>query len=149
MARIGRLLDADDKENLRLVAWKEARGEQHAVLAMTAVMKMCLHRVGHPGFAKTLHDVIYGKNQFSSMSVPSDPEYNLKPLDTDPSWQATAPLVEMIETCVDPIPGALFYDNPKTAEKGGWFERNIAGLDGKGLPGHSLIAIIDHHSFYA
>jgi hypothetical protein len=63
-----------------LVSESNARAEsfrgsdRHA--AMNAVAHVIFNRVGAAGFAKTLHEVIYGKNQFSSMSVCTDPEYN-------------------------------------------------------------------------
>lgn len=38
---------------------------------------MIFNRIGAPGFAGTLLEVIYGKNQFSSMSISTDPEYKL------------------------------------------------------------------------
>jgi spore germination cell wall hydrolase CwlJ-like protein len=44
---------------------------------MNAVAHVIFNRIGAPGFAATLHEVIYGKNQFSSMSISTDPEYNL------------------------------------------------------------------------
>jgi spore germination cell wall hydrolase CwlJ-like protein len=43
---------------------------------MNAVAHVIFNRIGAPGFAGTLHEVIYGKNQFSSMSISTDPEYN-------------------------------------------------------------------------
>jgi hypothetical protein len=44
---------------------------------MNAVAHVIFNRIGAPGFAGTLHEVIYGKNQFSSMSISTDPEYKL------------------------------------------------------------------------
>ena len=46
-------------------------------MAMNSVVHMIFTRGGAAGLAKTLHEVIYGKNQFSSMSMCTDPEYNL------------------------------------------------------------------------
>lgn len=43
---------------------------------MNAVAHVIFNRIGAPGFAGTLHEVIYGKNQFSSVSISTDPEYN-------------------------------------------------------------------------
>jgi|SRR6516164_1427240 hypothetical protein len=42
---------------------------------MNAVGHVIFNRIGAPSFAGTLHQVIYGKNQFSSMSISTDPEY--------------------------------------------------------------------------
>lgn len=144
------MLDANDKQSLRLVAWKEARAD--GLAACNYVMHVCLNRVGKPGFASNLHDVIYGKNQFSSMSVLSDPEFNLDPeksLGADlESWRDLQSVVDNIETDDDGTHGALFYQNPKTADSG-WFERNIGGPDGQGLPNHPLLLTYKHHAFYA
>jgi hypothetical protein len=67
--------DSDDLNNAILCVWKEARGDGY--VAMNAVARVIFNRVSAPGFASTLHEVIYGKNQFSSMSISTDPEYNL------------------------------------------------------------------------
>lgn len=67
--------DQDDLNKAISCVWKEARGDGHA--AMNAVAHVIFNRGGATGFAKTLHEVIYGKNQFSSMSICADREYNL------------------------------------------------------------------------
>jgi hypothetical protein len=53
-----------------------------------------------------------------------------------------------IEGDDDATKGALYYQNPKTADKD-WFARNVGGPDGKGLPNHPLLLTYMHHSFYA
>jgi N-acetylmuramoyl-L-alanine amidase len=63
--------DQDDLQNAILCVWKEARGDGYE--AMDAVAHVIFNRVGAPGFPNSLHDVIYGKNQFSSMSISTDP----------------------------------------------------------------------------
>jgi spore germination cell wall hydrolase CwlJ-like protein len=140
------LSDPNDKYSLRLVAWKEARGDGAA--ACNLVMHVCLNRVGKPGFGRTLHDVIYGKNQFTSMSVPTDAEFNLVPPADDPVWVVTEYLVNNIEGDDDGTQGALYYQNPKTATSG-WFARNIGGPDGKGINGHAVLLVYQHHTFYS
>ena len=67
--------DQDDLNNAILCVWKEARGDGYA--AMNAVTHVIFNRIGASGFPRTLHEVIYGKNQFSSISISTDPEYNL------------------------------------------------------------------------
>lgn len=140
-------LDDADRYSLRLVGWKEARGD--GIGAVFAVMQVVLNRVGQTGFAATLHDVIFGKNQFTSMSVPTDPEFNLAPPAADPVWVATAYVADNISGADDPTGGALYYQNPRTAQAGGWFERHISGpAPWNGLPGHPLLVTIGHHYFY-
>jgi len=77
--------DQDDLNNAILCLWKEARGDGYT--AMNAVAHVIFNRVGAPGFPSNRRDVIYGKNQFSSMSISTDPEYNLAaPGVTDPQY---------------------------------------------------------------
>jgi N-acetylmuramoyl-L-alanine amidase len=116
--------DQNDAHSLALVAWKEARGEGDA--GMEAVMNVIANRVGHPGFAHTLHDVIYGKNQFTSMSVPSDGEFNLQPADGDPQFAYCQDLAQGFNgaTPDDPTQGAHYYADIKYTTSG-WFFRNI------------------------
>jgi N-acetylmuramoyl-L-alanine amidase len=134
--------DDNDKHSLALCAWKEARGQ--GLIGMRAVMCVIKNRVGKPGFAHTLHDVIYGKNQFTSMSVASDPEFNLEP--SGPVWPGAQLLASQVldESLPDNTNGAHYYANLDTMDKGGWFERNILGQPGT----HPLTATIGAHSFY-
>lgn len=140
-----KVYDQDDINNLALVGWKEARGE--GLLGVRAVMHVILNRVGAVGFAHTLHDVIYGKNQFTSMSVASDPEYNLTPKYTDAIFVASIKIAENIlsDTApdVDITNGAHYYANLKTATSG-WFYNNIV-LD---TVNHPQTAVIGHHTFF-
>jgi spore germination cell wall hydrolase CwlJ-like protein len=132
---------------MALCIWKEARGEgQNGMRAVAHVIK---NRVGTPGFAHTLHDVIYGKNQFTSMSIPSDPEFNLIPPPGDVQFAYCTTLCPQILNGSDEdlTFGAHYYENAATATSG-WFTRNIAGPDGNGVEGHSLTACIGKQTFY-
>lgn len=133
--------DQNDVHLLALVAWKEARG--NGISGCYYVMHVVCNRVGKPGFAATLHDVIMGRNQFTSMSVPSDPEYFLQPPAQDPVWMAClvdAPNV--LSGDDDPTKGALYYANEKNIQPGGWYQRNI--ID-SGL--HPVTTVYGKHVF--
>jgi N-acetylmuramoyl-L-alanine amidase len=138
-------LDQDDVSNLALCAWKEARGDGDE--AMQAVMHVIFNRVGAVGFPRTIHDVIYQKNAFTSMSVSSDPEYNLKPLDGDPQYAYCIEIANAIQSDPDVTNGAHYYENEATATSG-WFGRVIAGPDGQGTTEHPLVASIGHQVFF-
>jgi spore germination cell wall hydrolase CwlJ-like protein len=139
----------DDKDihSMALCVWKEARGE--GLAGMQAVAHVIKNRVGTPGFAHTLHDVIYGKNQFTSMSVPSDPEFNLVPPAGDAQFAYCSALCPGVLTGddADVTENAHYYENPTTAHSG-WFMRVIAGPDGFGTEAHSLTAHIGKQNFY-
>jgi spore germination cell wall hydrolase CwlJ-like protein len=141
-------LDQDDLDNFILCVWKEARGDGE--MAMTAVAHVIFNRVGAPGFASTLHDVIYGKNQFSSMSISTDPEYNLSaPTVAGPEYTSYVAATNIINAVVagtdgDPTNGALYYANLKESTSG-WFFRNIVNDP----LNHPLRANIGHQVFYA
>lgn len=142
--------DEDDIYNLRLVAWKEARGE--GAEGCRAVMHSVCNRVISPGFPRDLHSVIYQKNAYSSMSRPSDPQYNLQPPENDALWSLLDPLARQILAGSDPDltahpithAGAKFYANLATMEKDGWFERNI--VERPDL--HPMTVKILHHTFF-
>jgi spore germination cell wall hydrolase CwlJ-like protein len=135
-------MDANDVHSLALCAWKEARGEH--VDGCRAVMHVIRNRVGAPGFAHTLHDVIYGKNQFTSMSVPSDPEFNLEPSSGDGVFAECLAIAEGIEGDPDLTNGARYYANVKNVTSG-WFFRAIIGDPAA----HPIVAQVGHHTFYA
>lgn len=116
--------DQTDVDNSALCAWKEARGEGQA--GMRAVLHVIFNRAGAEGFPKTIHDVIYQKNAFTSMSVSTDPEFNLEPAAADPQMSfcmLTAPQV-LSGVDVDLTGGAHFYLAPAEATSG-WFFRNV------------------------
>jgi spore germination cell wall hydrolase CwlJ-like protein len=119
---------------------------------MHAVLHVLKNRVGFPGFAKTLHDVIYGKNQFTSMSVPTDPEFDLNPHDTTLTskedfilYTAALDLADVVLNTddADPTGGAHYYENPVTATSG-WFARVIVA----DTVNHPMTIKILHHTFY-
>lgn len=141
--------DEADIHSMALCVWKEARGE--GSFGMRAVAHVIKNRIGYPGFAHTLHDVIYGKNQFTSMSVPSDPEFNLIPPPGDHYFAyalSICPLV-VTESASEPdiTNGAHYYENAETATSG-WFGRVIAGPDGLGTSGHKFLEQIGKQKFY-
>jgi spore germination cell wall hydrolase CwlJ-like protein len=140
--------DQDDLNNAILCVWKEARGDGES--AMEAVAHVIFNRVGAPGFASTLHNVIYGKNQFSSMSISTDPEYNLTaPSAGDDEYGPYLLATNIVNRIAaggesDPTNGALFYANLRESTSG-WFFRNIVNDPVK----HPLRATIGHQVFYA
>lgn len=140
--------DPDDLRNAALCAWKEARGEGQ--MGMRAVLHVLKNRVGEIGFPHTLHDVIFQKNAFTSMSVSSDPEFNLEPAEgVDPQFTFCTLAAPAVLDGQDPDPtgGAHYYENPRTATSG-WFGRVIGGPDGTGTLGHPRTAIIGSQWFY-
>jgi len=143
--------DQDDIHSAALCAWKEARGE--GVDGMRAVLWVLKNRVGVPGFASKLHDVIYGKNQFTSMSVPSDPEFNLEPEDNDSMFAVAMQVATSLfdrETDdapeIDPTRKAHYYANLHLVATDGWFYKDIV-LDP--YKQHPVTAQIGHHTFFA
>jgi spore germination cell wall hydrolase CwlJ-like protein len=135
--------DQNDLHSVALCVWKEARGEGND--GMRAVMHVIVNRVGHPGFAHDLHRVVYGKNQFTSMSVPSDPEFNLQPKDGDIQFAYCQGLIEPVLNGSDSdlTNGAHYYANLKYSTSG-WFFNHIV----KDTVNHPLTVTIGHQNFY-
>lgn len=141
------IFDDDDVKDLALMGWKEARGE--GLEGVRAVMHVANNRVGSSGFPHTLYGVIYGKNQFSSMSIQTDPQYHLSPPFGDGLWSACCRLSQAIlaKQDADITLGARYYANIATATSG-WFFTHISGPDGLGVGEHKLIVKIGKHNFY-
>lgn len=131
-----------DLEALALTAWKEARGEGEA--GMRAVMHVIMNRVGKPGFGKTIQEVIFGKNQFTSMSVPSDPEFDLEPQNGDPQYEFCEQLAQNIGSDPDNTNGALWYANVPHITSG-WFLENIIDRPAQ----HPVLAEVGRQTFFA
>lgn len=138
--------DPLDCTNVALCVWKEARGEGQ--LGMKAVLDVIYNRARDWG--KSLHDVVYAKNQFTSMSVPSDPEFNLEPPSGDEQYAFALDITtQMLEMGMGDIThGAHYYANLKEATSG-WFSENISGSDGNGTINHKLTTQIGKQRFYA
>lgn len=99
-----------DYSDTALCLWKEARGEGAA--GMTAVA--CVIRNRTVKHDTTFSHEVYRAWQFTSMSVPSDPEYHLQPSPTDPSFALAQTIARQVidgET-VDVTEGATLYWNP-------------------------------------
>ena len=137
------MYDQDDLSSAALCSYKEARGDGST--GMHAVLHVLKNRVGFPGFAKTLHDCIYGKNQFTSMSVPNDPEFNLDPGPVNAGYIDALRLADVVLNTddADPTGGAHYYENPATATSG-WFARVIVA----DTANHPMTVKILHHTFY-
>lgn len=137
------MYDQDDLHSAALCAYKEARGDGST--GMHAVLHCIKNRVGFVGFAKNIHDVIYGKNQFTSMSVPSDPQFNLEPPANGLGWLEAQRLANVVLNTddADPTGGARYYRNEKTATSG-WFQRVIADDSFN----HPMTVKILNHTFY-
>jgi len=138
------IYDDNDIQSAALCAWKEARGE--GADGCAAVLHVLKNRVGSPGFAHDLHSVIYGKNQFTSMSVPSDPEFNLQPSPNDLIFASCVTAAREIfgGDCPDPTRGAHYYANLKNVTSG-WFFRNIVDNPAQ----HPVTAKIGRHTFFS
>lgn len=138
-------LDYDDNDlhSAALCAWKEARGE--GPQGMRAVLHVLKNRCGHPGFAGTLHEVIYGKNQFTSMSVPSDPEFNLEPPRDADSWLTAQQFADQVfkNDDQDNTFGAHYYANMHNVTSGWFFEHIV-----KQSHDHPILAQIGKHTFF-
>jgi N-acetylmuramoyl-L-alanine amidase len=139
--------DNNDVYSMALCVWKESRGE--GTIGMQAVAHVIKNRIGAVGFPKTLHDVIFQKNAFTSMSVASDPEFNLIPPPGDTQFAYCATLCPQVLNGADPDPtdGAHYYENAATATSG-WFGRVIAGPDGNGTEEHPFLEQVGHQRFY-
>jgi spore germination cell wall hydrolase CwlJ-like protein len=134
-----------DVSTVGLCVWKEARGEGQ--LGMKAVLDVIVNRA--KGWGKTLHDVVYQKNQFTSMSVPSDPEFNLEPAAGDEQYQFCLDTTrQTLETGMGDITfGSLYYANLKNVTSG-WFVDNISGPDCHGTASHPFKTKIGSQSFF-
>src|SRR5579864_1701829 len=140
--------DESDIRSAALCAWKEARGE--GADGMRAVLHVLRNRVGFTGFAYSLHDVIYGKNQFTSMSVPSDPEFPPQPDEDDQVFTEALTMAQTIfhgaepDELPDPTSGAHYYANLHNVSRDGWFYKNVV-LDSRS---HAVTAQIGRHTFF-
>ena len=135
--------DQNDIQSVALCAAKEARSD--GLDACIAVMWVICNRAWT--WRQPIHDVVYGKNQFTSMSVPGDPEFNWKPeapADAAIYNGCLAAASEILNRAsLDTTNGSHYYCNPKTATSG-WFARNIAGDP----VNHPVKAIIGQQTFY-
>lgn len=134
--------DSQDAEAMALCAWKEARGAGED--AMRGVMHVIKNRA--MAWNESVHAAVYAKNQFTSMSVPSDPQFNLSPCVGDSEYSfCLATVFDVLSgEDVDPTNGALYYANlPEVTS--GWFVDNILNQPIQ----HPQLAVIRELTFFA
>lgn len=118
--------DDNDIQVMSLCVWKEARGEGQ--LGMEAVANVINNRAKswYKLSDNPIHTAVYAKNQFTSMSISSDPQYNLEPRPEDVEFILATQICKNIlgGLSTDLTDGACYYYNPKTATSK-WFVDNI------------------------
>jgi hypothetical protein len=132
-----------DRDALALCLWREARGEKEQ--GMLAVGCVIMNRVKDQKIS--LQKAIFGKNQFTSMSVPTDPEYNLMPPKGDKLYAVAFDIADDLISgdYEDITKHALFYANLKYIDAGGWFERNIVNKPHM----HPETVTLGNHTFFS
>lgn len=140
--------DQNDHDSMALCVWKEARGEGNEGMEAVAYVILSRAKAWYSHTAEAVHAAVYAKNQFTSMSVPSDPEFSLMPHPNDPQYAYCDTLCTSLlsnaddSAANDPTHGALYYaDLPDCTS--GWFFNNIVNS-----PAHPLLATIGHQNFY-
>lgn len=131
------------KAVLALVIWREARGEGED--GMRAVAHVIRNRVEATNKPDTWEDVIEGKNQFSSLTVPGDSQLVLWPKQPDPRFEQAMDIAARVyeDHDFDLTNGAHYYANLETATSG-WFQHNIV----ENPQEHPQVAKIGHHTFF-
>lgn len=112
-----------EKVLLALTAYREARGDgENACLAVMSVIMNRKRANDH----KSVQEIICGQNQFSSISVHSDPETVVYPHPNEPIFLFCLNRADGIYngTDNDLTHGAQYYYNPSTATSP-WFEEHI------------------------
>lgn len=123
---------------LALVTWREARGE--GLTGMRAVIHVIRNRV--LAWKQDWDTVITNRNQFSSMTVKGDSQLVLWPDDDSEMFKNILTLADRVFDGNDPDPifGALYYWNPRTADSP-WFVKNVSTVMPK-------VAVIGNHEFF-
>ncbi|OEF98968.1 hypothetical protein BHF71_10505 [Vulcanibacillus modesticaldus] len=93
----------DELEWLAKIIYAEARDEPYE--GLVAVGAVVINRVKNPWFPNTIYDVIFQQSQFTPAKTGLI--YNIKP--DEASYRAA----EEALLGVDPVDGALFFNNPK------------------------------------
>ena len=128
---------------MALTLWREARGDGED--GMRAVGHVIANR-RNASFHRDWVAVITARNQFTSMSVHSDPETVLWPVTGDAVFAIAMRLAADIIEGTDPdnTLGAQYYANLATMDRYGWFKQNI--LDEPEV--HPQTAVIGKQTFF-
>jgi hypothetical protein len=139
------MYDRSDITSLALVGWREDRGD--GIEGCQAVMNVVCNRIGYPGFARNLHDVVYGKNEFTSMSDPNNPEFRLYPDAADLLWVCCLRFACQLlssKGAIDPSRGAHYYADLTYITPDGWFQKFVLDMPAK----HPHTVTIGRQSYY-
>jgi N-acetylmuramoyl-L-alanine amidase len=101
-----------DQDITALCIWKEARGE--GPVGMQAVANVIANRVKRTG--KTFTQIVLAPWQFTSMSVPNDPEFSIHPKPGDLVYAQASTLAQeaIAGTLRDVTQGATLYYAPRS-----------------------------------
>lgn len=133
---------------MALCVWKESRGEGQEGMEAVAYVILNRAKAWYSHTNERVHAAVYAKNQFTSMSVPSDPEFSLTPHPSDPQYAfcdtlCTSLLANADNSLMnDPTHGALYYANLAESTSG-WFFDNVVRS-----PAHPLLATIGKQNFF-
>ena len=141
--------DRNDHDSMALCVWKEARGEGNTGMEAVAYVILNRAKAWFPTLPEAIHHVVYQKNQFTSMSVPTDPEFSLMPHPNDPQYAycdtlCTSLLANADNSAVnDPTHGALYYADLEYCTSGWFYDHIVADTIN-----HPLLATIGRQNFY-
>lgn len=127
-----------------LCCWREDREDLYP--GMIAVGQVINNRAKAGWFHGNAYQNVVAENQFSSMTVPTDPQLNDYPLNSETEFlKLLANMDNLFENeLIDKTDGALYYAD-LSAVSSGWFRNEILNNPGE----HPRLAIIGRTTFFA
>lgn len=125
-----------------LCCWREARGDgSDGMMAVAHQIYNCSR-----DWRITVPHIILKPNEYSSMTIAADPQFELMPQDDDPQWRYILENVPSVlnGTHSDPTNDAHFYANLDALKEPNWFLDHIV----KDTLRHPFTIKVGRHSFF-
>lgn len=126
-----------------LCGWREEREDLYP--GMCAVLQVINNRAKAGWHHGNQYENVIAENQFSSMTIPNDPQLDKYPLEIELEFEKLLANVENVyeNEIIDKTDGALYYANLAAIEPGGWFAREIVQS-----PEHPRLSVIGRTTFF-
>lgn len=132
-----------EKAIVCLCGWREDREELST--GMLAIVSVITNRSKAGWFGGNQYSNVVAKDQFSSMTIPDDPQLNKYPQEDDVEFGKVLANIDRVYdgTIQDRTNGALYYANLKYVTSG-WFLDNIV----RNVKEHPVCASIGRTTFF-
>lgn len=133
-----------EKAVVAVCCWRENREDGY--YGQIAIGHVINNRAKAGWFGGNQYMNVVAKDQFSSMTIPDDPQLDKYPLESDTEFQKVLANIDALfeNELLDRTGGALYYADLSFIQENGWFQREIIDKPNE----HERLAVIGRTTFF-